>query len=76
MCNRYRPASITYIRDAFGFTLIEDSYPPAIGPMQPFHRAWPRRGAVGADPLGFEDPQAEARGWPALGLSRPVERMD
>ena len=34
MCNRYRPASITYIRDAFGFTLIEDSYAPAIGPLQ------------------------------------------
>jgi hypothetical protein len=34
MCNRYRPASITFARDVFGFTLIEDSYPAAIGPLQ------------------------------------------
>lgn len=38
MCNRYRPATVTRIRDAFGFTLIEDA--PAynsngIGPWQP-----------------------------------------
>lgn len=34
MCNRYRPASVTFIRDAFGFTLIEESYPAGIGPLQ------------------------------------------
>lgn len=34
MCNRYRPAGVTYIRDAFGFTLIEEAYPVAIGPLQ------------------------------------------
>jgi putative SOS response-associated peptidase YedK len=33
MCNRYRPASVTYIRDVFGFTLIEDSYPSATLPL-------------------------------------------
>lgn len=33
MCNRYRPASVTLVRDVFGFTLIEDSYPAAIGPL-------------------------------------------
>lgn len=39
MCNRYRPASSTYVRDVFGFTLIEDAEPPyntgGIGPLQP-----------------------------------------
>lgn len=42
MCNRYRPASVTRIRDAFGFTYIEDGpllqerYNTAgIGPLQP-----------------------------------------
>jgi putative SOS response-associated peptidase YedK len=44
MCNRYRPASITRIRDAFGFTYIEDGpeyNPRGIGPWQqgPFVRA-------------------------------------
>jgi putative SOS response-associated peptidase YedK len=34
MCNRYRPASITFIRDVFGFTLIEEGYAEAIGPLQ------------------------------------------
>jgi putative SOS response-associated peptidase YedK len=36
MCNRYRPASVTYVRDVFGFTLIESAPPtkPAIGPLQ------------------------------------------
>ena len=24
MCNRYRPASVTYVRDVFGFTLIKE----------------------------------------------------
>jgi putative SOS response-associated peptidase YedK len=38
MCNRYRPASVTYIRDVFGFTLIKEREPYAtagIGPWQP-----------------------------------------
>jgi putative SOS response-associated peptidase YedK len=39
MCNRYRPASSTYVRDVFGFTLIEDAEPAyntaGIGPLQP-----------------------------------------
>ena len=39
MCNRYRPASSTYVRDVFGFTLIEDAEPQyntdGIGPLQP-----------------------------------------
>jgi putative SOS response-associated peptidase YedK len=46
MCNRYRPASITHIRDAFGFTLIKEREPEpyattGIGPWQlgPFIRA-------------------------------------
>ncbi len=44
MCNRYRPASVTYIRDVFGFTSIkerEPDLPPAIGPWQqgPFVRS-------------------------------------
>jgi putative SOS response-associated peptidase YedK len=44
MCNRYRPANITRIRDAFGFTYIEDGpeyNPRGIGPLQqgPFVRA-------------------------------------
>jgi putative SOS response-associated peptidase YedK len=44
MCNRYRPANITRIRDAFGFTYIEDGpeyNPRGIGPWQqgPFVRA-------------------------------------
>jgi putative SOS response-associated peptidase YedK len=34
MCNRYRPASVTFIRDVFGFTLIEESYAAEIGPLQ------------------------------------------
>ncbi len=37
MCNRYRPASVTHIRDVFGFTLVEDCAPYAtdgIGPYQ------------------------------------------
>lgn len=37
MCNRYRPASVNYIRDVFGFTLIEEPEPYAtngIGPLQ------------------------------------------
>lgn len=37
MCNRYRPASVTHVRDAFGFTLIEEPEPYAtagIGPWQ------------------------------------------
>lgn len=41
MCNRYRPASVTYVRDVFGFTLIKDREPEAasyntdgIGPWQ------------------------------------------
>ena len=44
MCNRYRPATVTYIRDVFGFTLLEEPEPYAtsgIGPLQrgPFVRA-------------------------------------
>lgn len=39
MCNRYRPASITRIRDTFGISIIESGadlrYNPAIGPLQP-----------------------------------------
>jgi putative SOS response-associated peptidase YedK len=38
MCNRYRPASVTTIRDAFGFTSIKEREPYAtagIGPLQP-----------------------------------------
>lgn len=39
MCNRYRPASVTVIRDVFGFTLIEEAQPlyatAGIGPYQP-----------------------------------------
>lgn len=38
MCNRYRPASVTYICDTFGFTLIEEAEPwpvAGIGPWQP-----------------------------------------
>jgi len=37
MCNRYRPASVTMIRDAFGFTSIKEREPYAttgIGPLQ------------------------------------------
>jgi putative SOS response-associated peptidase YedK len=37
MCNRYRPASATYIRDVFGFTSIKEREPYAtdgIGPLQ------------------------------------------
>lgn len=38
MCNRFRPASSTYVRDLFGFTLIEDPEPAysttGIGPLQ------------------------------------------
>jgi putative SOS response-associated peptidase YedK len=47
MCNRYRPASVTFIRDAFGFTLIEDSYAPAIGPLQQGPFIVPGRAVVG-----------------------------
>jgi putative SOS response-associated peptidase YedK len=48
VCNRYRPASVTYVRDVFGFTLIKEREPDAtsfnvdgIGPWQngPFVRA-------------------------------------
>ncbi len=44
MCNRYRPASVTYIRDVFGFTSIREREPYAttgIGPLQrgPFVQA-------------------------------------
>ncbi len=37
MCNRYRPASVTVVRDLFGFTLLEEPQPyaHAIGPYQP-----------------------------------------
>ena len=39
MCNRYRPASVTYVRDVFGFTLLEEQQPlyntAGIGPWQP-----------------------------------------
>ena len=42
MCNRYRPASVTYVRDVFGFTLIREREAGAaaynengIGPWQP-----------------------------------------
>jgi putative SOS response-associated peptidase YedK len=41
VCNRYRPASLTYIRDVFGFTQIRVREPdlppvaPSIGPYQP-----------------------------------------
>jgi putative SOS response-associated peptidase YedK len=46
MCNRYRPASVTYVRDVFGYTLIKEREPDAayntagIGPWQngPFVR--------------------------------------
>lgn len=46
MCNRYRPASVTYVRDVFGFTMIKEREPDAafntggIGPWQqgPFVR--------------------------------------
>lgn len=42
MCNRYRPASVTRIRDVFGFSYLEDGPPledryrtSGIGPLQP-----------------------------------------
>ncbi len=39
MCNRYRPVSVTVLRDVFGFTLIEEPQPlyatTGIGPWQP-----------------------------------------
>jgi putative SOS response-associated peptidase YedK len=35
MCNRFRPASSTYVRDIFGFTLIEDPEPPNASPNAP-----------------------------------------
>jgi putative SOS response-associated peptidase YedK len=39
MCNRYRPVSVTVIRDVFGFTLLEEAQPlyaqQGIGPWQP-----------------------------------------
>jgi hypothetical protein len=47
MCNRYRPASVTFVRDAFGFTLIEDSYPAAIGPLQRAPFIVPGRAVLG-----------------------------
>jgi putative SOS response-associated peptidase YedK len=38
MCNRYRPASVTVVRDVFGFTLLEQPQPlhatQGIGPWQ------------------------------------------
>jgi putative SOS response-associated peptidase YedK len=39
MCNRYRPASVTHVRDEFGFTLIREHAPvdyntEGIGPLQ------------------------------------------
>ena len=45
MCNRYRPVSVTVVRDVFGFTLLEQPQPlyatQGIGPWQsgPFIRA-------------------------------------
>lgn len=45
MCNRYRPVSVTVVRDVFGFTLLEEPQPlyatQGIGPWQsgPFIRA-------------------------------------
>jgi putative SOS response-associated peptidase YedK len=45
MCNRYRPVSVTVVRDVFGFTLLEQPQPlyatDGIGPWQagPFIRA-------------------------------------
>jgi putative SOS response-associated peptidase YedK len=45
MCNRYRPVSVTVVRDLFGFTLLEEPQPlystTGIGPYQqgPFVRA-------------------------------------
>ncbi len=52
MCNRYRAASITYIRDVFGFTLIESGPPPrykaaGIGPLQQGPFIVPARAIVG-----------------------------
>ena len=40
MCNRYRPAQVTYVRDVFGFTRIESHWSESIGPRQqgPFVR--------------------------------------
>lgn len=39
MCNRYRPVSVTVVRDVFGFTLLEQPQPlystEGIGPGQP-----------------------------------------
>jgi putative SOS response-associated peptidase YedK len=39
MCNRYRPVSVTVVRDVFGFTLLEEPQPlyatQGIGPWQP-----------------------------------------
>lgn len=39
MCNRYRPVSVTVVRDVFGFTLLEQPQPlyatHGIGPWQP-----------------------------------------
>jgi putative SOS response-associated peptidase YedK len=45
MCNRYRPVSVTVVRDVFGFTLLEEPQPlyatQGIGPWQqgPYIRA-------------------------------------
>jgi putative SOS response-associated peptidase YedK len=50
MCNRYRPARVTYIRDVFGFTMIEEElvpYKPAIGPLQQGPFVVPDRAIVG-----------------------------
>lgn len=64
MCNRYRPASVTRIRDAFGFTHIEAAEPmqeryktTGIGPLQagPFvHRDGLAIGQWGLTPDGSE----------------------
>jgi len=52
MCNRYRAASVTYIRDVFGFTLIESGPPlyetEGIGPLQRGPFIVPGRALVGS----------------------------
>jgi putative SOS response-associated peptidase YedK len=47
MCNRYRPASVTFIRDVFGFTLLEEGYAESIGPLQRGPFIVPGRAAIG-----------------------------